>query len=80
MYRQKDKLGNIGILEDPHLEGFVGRFELCNLEVLLVDARPEVLHQGPVRRVVLQNRYCDQPFVSETTRCVSNDFIEINDS
>jgi hypothetical protein len=23
--------------------------------------------------------YCDQPFVSETTRCVSNDFIEIND-
>jgi hypothetical protein len=24
--------------------------------------------------------YCDQPFVSETTRCVSNDFIEINDS
>ncbi len=21
--------------------------------------------------------YCDQPFVSETTRCVSNDFIEI---
>jgi hypothetical protein len=24
-------------------------------------------------------KYCDQPFVSETTRCVSDDFIEIND-
>ncbi len=24
--------------------------------------------------------YCDQPFVSETTRCVLNDFIEINDN
>jgi hypothetical protein len=23
--------------------------------------------------------YCDQPFISETTRCVSDDFIEIND-
>jgi hypothetical protein len=22
--------------------------------------------------------YCDQPFVSETTRCVSNDFIQID--
>jgi hypothetical protein len=24
--------------------------------------------------------YCDQPFVSETMRCVSNDFIEIHDN
>ncbi len=24
--------------------------------------------------------YCDQPFISETTRCVSNDFIENNDN
>ncbi len=24
--------------------------------------------------------YCDQPFISETTRFVSNDFIEINDN
>ncbi len=24
--------------------------------------------------------YCVQPFVSETMRCVSNDFIEINDN
>jgi hypothetical protein len=24
--------------------------------------------------------YCVQPFVNETTRCVSNDFIEINDN
>jgi hypothetical protein len=24
--------------------------------------------------------YCDQPFLSETTRCVSNDFIENNDN
>ncbi len=24
--------------------------------------------------------YCDWPFVSETMRCVSNDFIQINDN
>jgi len=24
--------------------------------------------------------YCVQPFISETTRCVSNNFIEINDN
>ncbi len=27
-----------------------------------------------------KNVYCDQPFVSETTKCESTDFIEINDN
>jgi hypothetical protein len=25
-------------------------------------------------------QYCDQPFISETIRCASNDFIEISDN
>jgi hypothetical protein len=33
------------------------------------------------RNILLNISYCDQPFVSETTRCVSDDFIKtIDDS
>ncbi len=47
-------------------------------------ASPKTSASNPIRLFLLiidttVNLYCDQPFVSETTRCVSVDFIQTID-